>query len=189
MKNLFFNINGLIRLTITLLLIIAGNISVAQHIQYRDKKKPVNTKNSSPPENKPIPVPDNAIKIIPVDTIAKPVVIKEDTSKAFTKSRAAFTMNPRPKKNYVEDQNMCNLLSRPELAPQLPLVINNVSPEMVKKLKKRYEGRLYSITGLNMIDDRLKYKLKICDKDNGKFRSEYLDKDGNIINDPDLDYE
>src|SRR5665811_703721 len=90
MKNLFFNINGLIRITITLLLIIAGNISVAQHIQYRDKKKPVNTKNSSAPENKPIPVPDNAIKIIPVDTIAKPVVIKEDTSKAFTKSRACL---------------------------------------------------------------------------------------------------
>src|ERR1035437_6320750 len=127
MKNLFFNINGLIRITITLLLIIAGNISVAQHIQYRDLKNYVNTKNSSAPENKPIAFTNKEIKIIPVDTIAKPVVIKEDTSKAFTKSRAAFAMNPRPKKNYVEDQNMCNLLSRPELAPQLPLIINNVS--------------------------------------------------------------
>src|SRR5665811_2188148 len=124
MKNLFFNINGLIRITITLLLIIAGNISVAQHIQYRDKKKPVNTKNSSAPEKKLIPVTANTIKIIPVDTIAKPVFIKEDTSKAFTKSRAAFTMNPRPKKNYVEDQNMCNLLSQPELAPQLLSLIH-----------------------------------------------------------------
>ena len=38
-------------------------------------------------------------------------------------------------------------------------------------------------------DQRLKFKLKICDKDNGKFRSEYLDKDGNVINDPDLDYD
>ena len=60
---------------------------------------------------------------------------------------------------------------------------------MVAMLKKRYEGRLYSITALNMFDERLKYKLKICDKDNGKFRSEYLDKDANVVNDPDFDYQ
>ncbi len=147
MKNLFFNMNGVIRITITLLLIVAGNISVAQHIRYIDKKKLA--------------------------------VIKEDTSKAFA-------MNPLPKKIYVEEQNYCNLLSDPKSAPNLPLVINKVSVEMVKNLKERYTGHLYSITGLNMIDKRLKYKLKICDKNNGKFRSEYLDQDGNIIKDPDL---
>ena len=114
--------------------------------------------------------------------------VTEDSGKAF-KSPAAITINPRPKKPYVEEQNMCNLMSRPGVAPQLPLIMNKVSPEMVKMLKERYTGRLYSITGLNMIDQRLKFKLKICDKDNGKFRSEYLDKDGNVINDPDLDYE
>jgi len=178
MKNLFFNNNIPMKIIITILLIFSGYISNAQHIQYRDKKKPV--AKTEDPAPKPIPVLDKTIKITP------PVV---DSSKSLTKSRAAFTMNPRPKKPYVEEQNMCNLMSRPEIAPTLPLVINKVSPEMVALLKKRYEGRLYSITGLNMFDERLKYKLKICDKDNGKFRSEYLDKDANVVNDPDFDYQ
>ncbi len=187
------------RITLSLLFIILFSSSFAQHIQYRDKKKPA-SKSDSPGGNNPVPVHDNTIKvtppvvveekkIIPKDTITKPVAIKEDTSKSFTKSKAAFTMNPRPKKLYVEEQNFCDLLSRPELAPQLPLVINNVSPKMVKMLKERYKGRLYSITGLNMFDQRLKYKLKVCDRDQGKFRSEYLDKDGKVVKDPDFDYD
>ena len=101
---------------------------------------------------------------------------KEDGGKIFKK------------KKYIEPQNYCDLLSNPRSASKLPLLINRISPEMVKILKVRYAGRLYSITALNMIDERLKYKLKICDKDNGKFRSEYLDKDANIVNDPSLDY-
>ena len=168
----------MIKTALAILLFILFNSSFAQHIQYRDKKKPV--AKTVDPIPQPIPVPDNTIKVMPV--IA-------DTNKVLTKSRAAFTMNPRPKKPYVEEQNMCNLLSRPEIAPTLPIVINKVSQEMVAMLKKRYEGRLYSITALNMFDERLKYKLKICDKDNGKFRSEYLDKDANVVNDPDFDYQ
>jgi hypothetical protein len=189
----------LARLLIVLLLIACGYTSRAQHIQYRDKKKPVaNTGGGGGSQN--VPVPDNSVKVTPPDTTAKPVVvvpkkdtvaapvaIVKDTSNGFTKTRAAFTMNPRPKKPYVEEQNMCDLMSRPEVAPTLPLVINNVSPEMVQMLKARYNGRLYSITGLNMMDPRLKYKLKICDRNQGKFRSEYLDKDGNVVTDPDFD--
>lgn len=196
----------LIRFTFILFILLSVYQAGAQHIQYRDKKKPVAQKTDAPAIEKVIPVPDKTVKIIPADTLPKPVSVNtgkiipvdtllkpvaslEDTSAAFIKSRAAFTMNPRPKKPYVEEQNICNLVSRPELAPQLPLVINNVKPEMLSLIKERYKGRLYSITGLNMIDERLKFKLKICDKDNAKFRSEYLDKDGNIVNDPDLDYD
>lgn len=145
--------------------------SYAQHIQYRHKLVPVAKKESTPPEVTPGPV------------------ISKDTSKAFKKSNAALNMNPRPKKPYVEDHNICNLVSGPNQAPQLPLIINNVSPKMIALLKERYKGRLYSITGLNMIDIRLKFKLKLCDKDNAKFRSEYLDEEGNVINDPDFDYD
>ncbi|MDB5225895.1 MAG: hypothetical protein JWN78_88 [Bacteroidota bacterium] len=189
------------KILFSLLFVISFTSSFAQHIQYRDKKKPVANKTDGGSGSTPIPVPDNTVKvtppkpvvveekkIIPKDTIEKPVAIKEDTSQSFTKTKTAFTMNSRPKKPYVEEQNYCDLLSRPELAPQLPIVINNVTPEMVKMLKERYKGRLYSITGLNMFDQRLKYKLKICDKNNGKFRSEYLDKDGNVVTDPDFDY-
>ena len=173
---------GMIKSALVFILFISFHFSNAQHIQYRDKKKPVPAKTDASVVQK-IPVAEKVVKVLPKDT----VVVKEDTSNAV-KSRKAFTMNPRLKKPYVEEQNMCDLLSKPEVAPTLPLVINNVSPKMVAMLKKRYAGRLYSITGLNMFDERLKYKLKICDKDLGKFRSEYLDKDGNVVTDPDFDY-
>jgi hypothetical protein len=178
------------KIIVAILLISTSYCANAQHIEYRDKRKPVESKAA--PADDPVPVPKPIVKVeekkIVKDTVAKPVAVIPDTSSA-TISKAKFTMNPRPKKPYVEEQNMCDLMSRPEVAPTLPLVINKVSPEMVKMLKARYEGRLYSITGLNMIDVRLKFKLKICDKDQGKFRSEYLDKDGNVVKDPDLDYE
>lgn len=179
----------MVRPILSFLFFISVSTSFAQHIQYRDKKKPV-PKTDDSGGNNPVPVPDNTVKVTP----AKDVVIEEkktrpDTSQSFKKSKAAFAMNPRPKKPYVEEQNMCDLMSRPEVAPTLPLVINNVSEEMVKMLKERYKGKLYSITGLNMKDPRLKYKLKICDRNMGKFRSEYLDKDGNVIKDPDFDYD
>lgn len=209
--------------TLILVFIIAAYSSNGQHIQYRDKRKPVETKSEVPSgENAaPIPVPENKVTSKPVDSIAKPVVIvpekkpiaKDTIAKILPSEekkiipeipvpkttiittdtvakKADFIKKPKLKKPYVEEQNMCNLSSlRPELAAQLPLVINNVTPEMLKFIKERYIGRLYSITGLNMIDRRLKYKLKICDSDNGKFRSEYLDKNGNVVKDPALDYE
>ncbi len=163
MKNISSPTNGGIIVILILLLITTTYNVGAQHIQYRHKIKPV-------PE---------IVNIVPV----------VDTTTAIKVTKSAVNINPRPKKKFVEEQNMCNLMSLPELAPQLPVIINNVSPQMVKELKERYAGRLYSITKLNMIDDRLKYKLKICDNDNGKFRSEYLDAEGKIINDPDLDYD
>lgn len=180
------------KITLTFFLTVWVYTSSAQYIQYRDKRRPSSNTTTNSQHN-PIPVPDKTIKVTTTkplkDTIEKPVAIKEDTSQNFKKNKSKITINAKPKKQYVEDQNMCNLMSRPEVAPTLPLIINNVSPEMIAVLKERYKGRLYSITGLNMIDVRLKYKLKICDKDQGKFRSEYLDKDGKVVNDPDLDYE
>lgn len=176
--------------TLLFFLIIISFCASAQHIEYRDKRKPVESKAG--PVDDPVPIPKPVVKVeekkVPKDSVAKPVAIKEDTSSASA-HKGQFTMNPKPKKPYVEEQNYCDLMSKPEVAPTLPLVINKVTPEMVQMLKARYKGRLYSITGLNMIDPRLKFKLKICDKDQGKFRSEYLDQDGNVVKDPDLDYE
>jgi hypothetical protein len=173
MKKLNFSKKGLIRISIILVTAFIAYTSNAQYIQYRDKSKPVN-QNKNVPEAQGASIPENKLKIIPVKT-------KTEVSETI-----AIKLNPTRK--YIEEQYMCNLLSRPDVVPQLPIIINNVSPETVKKLKEKYEGRLYSITTLNMTDDRLKYKLKICDKDNGKFRSEYLDIDGNVINNPNLEY-
>ncbi len=173
MKNLYFSKKGLIRISIILFSAFSVYTSNAQHIQYRDKSKPVN-QSKNVPENQGASIPENKLKIIPVKTT--------------TEASETIAIKLNPKRKYIEEQNNCNLLSDPKIAPQLPIVINNVPSEMVKNLKEKYEGRLYSITTLNMTDDRLKYKLKICDKDNGKFRSEYLDIDGNVINNPNLEY-
>lgn len=208
---------------VTLLILFLATVyfSNAQHIQYRDKRKPVENKSDGVPKDNPVPTPENKITAKPQDSVAKPVVIipekkaivKDTVAKIFppeekkiipvtplpkpaisiadtVAKKAEFIKKPKLKKPYVEEQNMCNLSSlRPEFAAQLPVVINKVTPEMLKFIKEKYIGRLYSITGLNMIDARLKYKLKICDSDNGKFRSEYLDKDGNVVKDPALDYD
>lgn len=196
------------KITVIFFLIATSCYCTAQHIQYRDKKKPAENKNSSAPSEiaKPVPVVVTKPAIIAPDTLAKSIV-KAEEKKPIIKDtviknipppvdtplvlegKEPFKMKPKLKKPYVEEQNMCNLMSRPEVAAQLPLVLNRVIPEMLKMLKERYKGRLYSITALNMIDQRLKFKLKICDKNNGKFRSEYLDQDGNVVNDPALDYE
>lgn len=182
MKNLLSKIST--KKSIFFVLFILFNFHVtAQHIQYRDKRKPLPAQVAPAGEKQPVPVPERTVKITP------PPPIKEDTAQTIVISKAAFTMNPRPKKPYIEEQNMCDLMSKPDIAPQLPLIINNVSEAMVKMLKERYKGKLYSITGLNMMDQRLKYKLKICDRNMAKFRSEYLDKDGNVVNDPDFDYD
>lgn len=194
---------------ILFLIVISCSVK-AQHIRYREKAKPASGNTSGAPTDNAVPVADRSIKTTAADSASKPVAvvtpqkkpaIKDTVAKVAktiavtsdslppVKSRAAVIKNVRPKKPFVEPQNMCDLMSRPEVAAQLPMVINKVSPEMVKMLKARYEGRLYSITGLNMIDVRLKFKLKICDKDKGKFRSEYLDIEGNVVNDPDLDYD
>ncbi len=172
-----------------LLLFFIGAVysSNAQHIQYRDKKKPVENKSEGAPKDNPAPVPvpekitqkpvDSVVKpvvilpekktiikdtiaeilppvekkIIPIPPVTKPAIVPADTAAA----KAEFKKKPKFKKPYVEEQNMCNLSSlRPELAAQLPLVINKVTPEMQKFIKERYVGRLYSITGLNMIDKR-----------------------------------
>src|SRR5687767_5617875 len=122
MRNSF----ALIRVTLTFLLIASVYFAEAQHIQYRDKRKPVANTGGTPSESNVVPRPDNTVKVtptppvveekrvIPKDTLVKAVVIKEDTSRGFIKTKAAFTMNPRPKRPFVEEQNMCDLMSKPE---------------------------------------------------------------------------
>lgn len=160
---------------VTLFFICIHFYSFAQHIQYRDKAKPL-------PAAKSVTVsPEPPVKI--------PVVVPDKTPVSTdTISKRKTTAYIRENKKMPELITGCKLTPPPGQASQLPIVINNVSPEVVAKLKERYKDRLYSITGLNMIDVRLKLKLRICDVDGGKFRIEYLDKDGNKVNDPNLDY-
>lgn len=157
-----------------LVFIVIHSYSFAQHIQYRDKAKPL-------PAAKSVNVPQ--------EPVVKNIVVQEKIpviTDTISKRKTATYV--RENKKMPELITGCKLSSPPGQASQLPVIINNVSPEMVAKLKERYKGRLYSITGLNMIDVRLKLKLRICDNDGGNFRIEYLDKDGNVVHDAKLDY-
>ncbi|MDQ6755298.1 MAG: hypothetical protein M3004_00025 [Bacteroidota bacterium] len=191
----------MIKIFVFVIAFISFHSSYSQHIEYRDKRKiqgnvppPSGTTTLSPINHTP---PKDKQPIATSDTVVvnKPVVIKPTETKdtAVSLSTASLSRNANMpgiirNKKMPELITGCNLSAPPDKMPQLPIVINDVAPELVAKLKERYKNRIYSITGLNMIDVRLKLKLKICDKDGAKFRIEYLDKDGNIVNDPNLDY-
>ena len=178
-----------------LVLILLGTccqFSFAQHIQYRHKIILENT-TTTPPVQQPVIVSKPTVKPKEIIPENKPVVKEKETPEdvtavSFSKAGEITGSINRVKKQMPELITGCKLSSDPDKVAQLPIVINEVLPEMIAKLKQRYKGRLYSVTGLNMIDARLKMKLKICDKDGGKFRIEYLNKEGDIINDPNLDY-
>lgn len=160
--------------TLTILLVMFFSFCFAQHIQYRDKSKP-----------RPAPADDAPVQQ-PVKPVAKPVAAISKTQKTDT----SISKNEpiKIKRKMPELITGCKLSSDTDKVAKLPIVINDVPAEVVAKLKERYKNRIYSITGLNMLDVRLKLKLRICDKDGDKFRIEYLDKDGNVVKDPNLDY-
>lgn len=181
----------MIKVAFALILLLSSNFLFAQHIQYREKAIPVPATNANNGAERPN-VPPATPKSTVLPNESKPVPAVKPAEKpeeiSAVKSRVALNFNSKATKKPTELITDCFLSGRADRLPKLPLVINDVSPEMVAKLKERYKGRLYSITALNMTDVRLKYKLRICDKDMGKFRVEYLDEHGNVVNDPSLDY-
>jgi len=80
----------------------------------------------------------------------------------------------------------CDFTSDPDKVPQLPYVTNYVEPEIVKFLKEKYKGRLYSITGLvSNVPNEQHFKLRVCKK--GKLEPEYVNEKGIVIENPTLD--
>lgn len=77
---------------------------------------------------------------------------------------------PRPKVY----KDMC-----PGRTADLPILNNYVPENVVKTLKQKYMGYLYSITSLKMIENHLKYKVSVCD--NGITRTEFVDEAGIIV--------
>ena len=67
----------------------------------------------------------------------------------------------------------------PALSGSVPVLTNYVPLEIVRKLKEKYEGHLYSITSLKVANDKLQYKMKVCVK--GEIKFEYADETGIII--------
>ena len=67
----------------------------------------------------------------------------------------------------------------PGLTGSIPVLTNYVPNEMVLKLTEIYKGHLYSITSLKVENNKLEFKLKVCEK--GEIKFEYADETGNII--------
>jgi len=75
---------------------------------------------------------------------------------------------------YHEWPDLC-----PGLSGSIPVLTNYVPNEMVLKLTEIYKGHLYSITSLKVENNKLEFKLKVCEK--GEIKFEYADETGNII--------
>jgi hypothetical protein len=67
----------------------------------------------------------------------------------------------------------------PGIAGSIPILITYVPPELVLKLREKYQGRLYSIAGIKIDDKTHKYKLRICAGEEVEYA--YADEEGNII--------
>ena len=160
------------RLTILFLLALNSYSLSAQHIVVRT------------PDRLPV---DPAPQAKPKDTL---IVVKKQPSKQADTSgdsrRKNFTMKSMPIKRKIDEFiTECDFRSQPDKVPQLPYVTNFVEPAIIDMLKKKYEGKLYSITGLVSNTDEQHFKLRVCRK--GKLEVEYVNEKGTVIENPTLD--
>ena len=145
--------------------------SYAQHIITH---KPYVT---LPDNNKPKPAPQKAVIVAEVKTDTIKAIVPEE------KKDTVIAEIPKPvKKNSHELITDCDFSSQADRVPQLPYITNYVDPAMVKKLKEKYPGKLYSITGLEAGNHQQNYKCRVCIK--GKLQIEYVNEDGKVIDDP-----
>jgi hypothetical protein len=116
---------------------------------------------------------------------APPTVETKDTFKFAGKN--TYKTLILPKKRKIDEMiTECDFTSDPDKVPQLPYVTNYVDSEIVKVLKEKYKGRLYSITGLvSNVKDEQHFKLRVCKK--GKLEPEYVNEKGIVIENPTLD--
>ena len=122
-----------------------------------------------------VPLPDQRKAVVQIK--APPVEIKKDTVKEIV------VETPKTKKrNANELITECDFTSHPDKVPQLPYTTNLVDAGMKKRLKEKYEGRLYSITAIEAGNNQQNYKLRVCIK--GKLQIEYVNEDGKVIDDP-----
>ena len=123
---------------------------------------------------------------VPLPDVRKPAVQKKPVVAEINKDTVEKVIAELPpkikKKNSNELITDCDFTSQADKMPQLPHVTNYIDPSIVKKLKAKYEGRLYSITGLEAGNSQQNYKLRVCIK--GKLQIEYVNEDCKVIDDP-----
>lgn len=177
------------KIIFTIFLIATGNILFAQYIHYSDKR---NINNATPAETtspKLIQEPQakvirDTVTIVVKDTVR--IIVKDtlkitvhDTLKVMVRDTVEIaihdTVNICPAETvYHKWPDRC-----PGLSGSIPVLSNYIAPEMVLKLTEIYKGHLYSISSARNTNNKVQYKLKVCE--NGVIRFEYADENGAII--------
>jgi len=169
------------KIVLIILFIISGNSLFAQYLHYSDKR---NISNSAPAAKATQAVPRPATKdtiIIKERDTVKQVV--RDTIKIIVRDtirirdtiiiRDTVTL-PADTIIYHQWPDKC-----PGLSGATPVLTNYVAKEIVLKLTEIYKGHLYSISSIKVANNKLGYKLKVCE--NGEIKFEYADEHGEII--------
>lgn len=173
------------RIFFTILLIVTGNCLFAQYIHYSDTRNINNKSERTEAASKAAPNTEkqvikdtvrDTVKIVIHDTVR--VVIRDTiriTARDTVKIVVHDTVNVAPEKVvYHKWPDRC-----PGLSGAVPVLTNYVPKEMVPKLTEIYKGHLYSITSIKVANNKLNYKLKVCE--NGEIKFEYADENGDII--------
>lgn len=173
------------RIFFTIVLVVTANCLFAQYVHYSDTRN-INSKNQRS-EAAPKPVP-NIIKQIIKDTVRDTVkimvhdtvrVVVRDTIRLIARDTVKIvvhdTLRVAPDKVvYHKWPDRC-----PGLSGAVPVLTNYVPKEIVPKITEIYKGHLYSITSIKVANNKLNYKLKVCE--NGEIKFEYADENGDII--------
>ena len=160
------------RIVFAILLIVTGNFSFAQYVHYSDKTQRADAASKVVPNT----VVRDTVRIIVRDTVR---VIVRDTIKVVVRDTVKIVIQDTVKSTpdkvvYHKWPDRC-----PGLSGAVPVLLNYIPKEMVPKLTEIYKGHLYSISSIKVSNNKLEYKLKVCE--NGQIRFEYADENGNII--------
>lgn len=169
------------KIILIIFFIISANGLFAQYLHYSDKRV---IDNAAPAATAIQPVSTPVLK----DTI---IITKKDTVKQVVRDTIRIIVRdtirirdtviirdtvrlPADTIIYHQWPDKC-----PGLSGATPVLTNYISKEIVLKLTEIYKGHLYSISSIKAGNNKLGYKLKVCE--DGEIKFEYADEHGEII--------
>ncbi len=178
------------KIVFTIFLIATVNVLFAQYVHYSDKRKITNTEPAATAAPKLIKdttakIIRDTVRIVVKDTVKVTVkdtirTVVHDTLKVMVRDTVEIVIHdtvnvcPTEKTVYHKWPDRC-----PGLTGAIPVLNNYIAPEMVLKLTEIYKGHLYSISSSKDANNKVQYKLKVCE--NGVIKFEYADENGTII--------
>lgn len=160
--------------------IATSNCIFAQYVHYSDKRNINTTTAAKATQPVPKPIIKDTIIIRQKDTVRQVVrdtikIIVRDTIRIRDTVVIRDTVRlPADTIIYHQWPDKC-----PGLSGATPVLTNYVPKEIVLKLTEIYKGHLYSISSIKVANNKLEYKLKVCE--NGEIKFEYANEHGDII--------